>query len=128
MVGGKYKSTAPRWTPGFDLSTVPDEALLAESARRLRARQKVPPHAKVLRQCPHCLRAFGAREMREHRPVCPRRGAKPEARPGWTLRKVVSAEEQDARSQRYWRSLLPGERIAATWELSEAAYSIRKAR
>ncbi len=115
------------WTPTFDTKTGPDDILLTESTKRLRARQVVAPRPKVIRQCPHCLQPFGAREMRKHLPVCPNR-ATPLSNPraAWTLRKVTDPEEQDARTYRYWQSLPIGDRIVATWELSEAAYSIQK--
>jgi hypothetical protein len=117
-----------RWTPKFDITSVPDNVLLAESARRLRARQVTAPRPKVLRQCPHCLQPFGAREMRKHLPVCPKRqNPVTNARANWTVREVSEPEEQDARAYRYWQSLPVGDRILATWELTEAAYSIRKA-
>lgn len=120
------RSRTPRWSPRFDLSTVPDDVLLAESARRIRARQSAPPRAKVLRQCPHCSQPFGARELRAHVPGCRKRKAQAPLRAGWTGRKVKDADEQDARTYRYWRSRTPGERIEATWELTEAAYSIKR--
>lgn len=46
---------------------------------------------------------------------------------GWTIRKIEDAEDQDARTYLYWRGRSPGERIVATWELTEAAYSIKRA-
>ena len=115
------------WTPKFDITTIPDDVLLTESARRLRGRQVVAPRPKVLRQCPHCLKPFGARELRKHLPACPNRD-KPldNPRAGWTLRRVTDPEEQDARAYRYWQSRPVGDRIVATWELTEAAYSIQK--
>lgn len=115
------------WTPKFDITSVPDDILLPESSRRLRARQVAAPRAKVLRQCPHCLQPFGARELRRHVPACPNRG-NPVVNPraGWTVRKITDIEEQDARALRYWQSLPVGDRIAATWELSQAAHSIQK--
>ena len=116
-----------RWTPKFDIMTVPDDVLFAESARRQRARQIDPPRPKVLRQCPHCFQPFGAREMREHVPACPNRSNPIQSeRAGWTVRKVTDPAEQDARTYRYWQSLPVGERIIATWQLTEAAYSIQK--
>lgn len=111
----------------IDLSKVPDDVLLAESARRLRARQTMPPRAKVLRQCPHCSHAFGARELRAHVPGCRKRKPQTPLRAGWTGRKVKSADEQDEQAHLYWKSRTPGERIVATWELTEAAYSIKRA-
>ena len=118
-----------RWTAKFDITTVPDAVLLAESGRRLRARQTVAPRPKVLRECQHCLQPFGAREMRKHLPVCPNRdNPVTTPHPGWTLRKVTAPDDQDARTYRYWQRLPVGDRIVATWELTEAAYSIEKAR
>jgi hypothetical protein len=125
----RYRRGKPMtdWTPEFNISTVPDDILLTENARRLRARQVVAPRPKVLRQCPHCFQPFGARELRKHAPCCPHRENLVDSpRAGWTLRKVTDPEEQDARTYRSWQSLPAGDRIVATWELSEAAYSIQK--
>lgn len=117
------------WTPHFDITTVPDDVLLAESARRLRARQTVPPRAKVLRQCPHCREAYGARDLRRHRPVCPKRKSPVDiSRAQWTLRKVTDPKEQQRETYCYWQSLPISERLAAIGELTEAAYSIQKVR
>jgi hypothetical protein len=117
-----------RWTPSFDIATVPDDVLLSESARRLRARQAVSPRPKVLRQCEHCLQPFGAREMRKHLPMCPkRRNPATSDRAEWAVRKHRSSDAQDADAYRYWQSLPVGARIVGTWELTEAANSIRKA-
>lgn len=121
-----HRQNPTRWSPAFDISTVPDGVLLRESARRLRARQAVAPRAKVLRQCSHCLQAFGARELRRHLPTCPNRKKQAPTRLGWTVRKAVDAIDQDLRAYRYWQSLPLGDRILATWELTEAAYSIKR--
>jgi|SRR5579884_236224 len=116
-----------RWTQDFDITTVPDEVLLAESARRLRARQVNPPRPKVTRPCEFCQELFGARDMRKHRPVCPKRHDKtPATRPGWTLKRINDPEEQQRETYRYWASRPIGERLAAVWEATEAAYSIQK--
>lgn len=79
-----------------------------------------------MRQCPNCFQAFGAREWRAHIAICSGRETKAEDRGDWAVRKLTDADEQDARAYRYWQSRSPGERIVATWELSEAAYSIKK--
>jgi hypothetical protein len=121
-----HRQKAARWAPGFDISTVPEDVLLRESAVRLRARQTSAPRAKVFRQCPHCLQAFGARDLRAHLPSCRKRGKPVPARAGWTVTKGVGVEEQEARTYRYWQGLPPGDRILATWELTEAAYSIKR--
>ena len=84
------------WTPHFDITTIPDEVLLRESARRLRARQLRSPRAKVLRQCPKCGEPFGARELRKHLPRCVQptvNGMR--LNPSRAVRKVTSAEEQE---------------------------------
>jgi hypothetical protein len=44
------------------------------------------------------------------------------------IRKIISLEDQDAENYRYWQSRPIGERLAAVCEVTEAAYSIRKAR
>jgi hypothetical protein len=80
-----------RWTPQFDILTVPDDVLLSESARRLRMRQVDAPRPKVLRPCPYCLQSFGARELRDHRPICPNRhNPLHSARAARTIRKMAS--------------------------------------
>jgi len=46
----------------------------SEAGRLLQARRKIRRNAGVvLRNCEFCGAAFGAREMRRHRPVCPAR-------------------------------------------------------
>lgn len=40
---------------------------------RDRASRKKQPRAKVKRPCPTCRRMFGARELREHQPRCPKK-------------------------------------------------------
>jgi hypothetical protein len=117
----------PGWTPHFDITTIPDEVLLRESARRLRARQLRSPRAKVLRQCPKCGEPFGARELRKHLPQC----AQPTVNgmrlnPSRVVRKVTSVEEQEAENYRYWQSIPIGDRLVAVCELTEAAYAIRE--
>lgn len=117
-----------RWTPAFDITTIPDDVLLSESARRIRAKQMTSPRPKVLRQCEHCLQPFGAREMRQHLPLCPeRKNPTAPVRKGWTLRELRSTDDQEADTYRYWQSLPVGDRIVGTWELTKAANSIRKA-
>ena len=114
------------WTPHFDITTIPDEVLLRESARRLRARQLRSPRAKVLRQCPKCGEPFGARELRKHLPQCVEPAAKGmRLNPRRVVRKVSSVEEQEAENYRYWQSLPVGDRLVAVCELTEAAYAIR---
>ena len=115
------------WTAKFDITTIPDDVLLRESARRLRARQLCSPRAKVLRQCPKCGEPFGARELRKHLPRC----VKPAVNgmslnPNRVVRKVASVEEQEAENYRYWQSIPVGDRLVAVCELTEAAYAIRE--
>lgn len=116
-----------RWTPDFDLTTIPDSVLLTESARRIRAMQIASPRPRVLRQCEHCLKPFGAREMRKHLPLCPERNNPgTPGRKGWTVRKLGTTDEQNVDAYRYWQSLPVGDRIVGTWELTKSANSIRK--
>ena len=116
------------WTPHFDITTIPDDLLLRESARRLRARQLHSPRAKVLRQCPKCGEPFGARELRKHLPQCVQPAGKGlRLNPSRAVRKVSSVEEQEAENYRYWQSIPAGERLVAVCELTEAAYAIRGA-
>ena len=115
------------WSPDFDLSTIPDHFLHGESARRRRAKQTQPPRSQIKRPCEFCQELFGARNMRKHRPVCPKRHDRTSVtRPGWTLKRVTDPEQQQREMYRYWRSRPVGERLAAVWEVTEAAYSIQK--
>ena len=114
----------PGWTPHFDITTIPDDVLLRESARRLRARQLRSPHAKVLRQCPKCGEPYGARELRKHLPQCVQPALRLNL--GRVVRKVSSLEEQEAENYRYWQSIPVGDRLVAVCELTEAAYAIRE--
>jgi hypothetical protein len=60
----------------FDMSTIPDDVLWAEvGRRRVAVRPADSGHGKpkVLRPCPDCGIKFGAREMKAHRPRCPKR-------------------------------------------------------
>ena len=117
----------PGWTPHFDITTIPDDVLFRESARRLRARQLRSPRAKVLRQCPKCGDPFGARELRKHLPQCVEAAVKGRRlNPSRVVRKVTSVEEQEAENYRYWQSIPVGDRLAAVCELTEAAYAIRE--
>ena len=116
-----------QWTPRFDMRTVPDEVLFAESARRMRARQKTPPRAEVLRPCPKCGKPYGARKLRAHIPSCTGK-AVTSPNPNRMIRKITSLKGQDAENYRYWQSLPVGDRLAAVCEVTEAAYSIQKIR
>jgi len=42
-----------------------------------------------------------------------------------TLRKFSSHEEQQAETYRYWQSRPAGERLAAVWEATLAAWSVK---
>jgi len=123
----KPENAMTHWTNGFDMGTVPDEVLFAESARRMRARQKIPPRAEVLRPCPKCGAPYGARKLRAHIPGCMGTGITKE-NPNRVIRKISNPEDQDAENYRYWQSLPIGERLAAVCEVTEAAYSIQKVR
>jgi hypothetical protein len=117
------------WTRDFDITTIPDDVLLAESAKRLRARQGEGPRPKVLRQCEYCQRSFGAREIRKHLPRCPKRKKAVEhSRANWTLQKVTDTKEQQRETYRYWQSRPISERLSAIGEVTEAAYSIQRIR
>ena len=117
----------PGWTPHFDITTIPDDVLLRESARRLRARQVRSPRAKVLRQCPKCGEPFGARELRKHLPQCVQPALNGmRLNPSRVVRKVSSVEEQEAENYRYWQSIPVRARLVAVCELTEAAYAIRE--
>ncbi len=117
----------PGWTPHFDVTTIPDDVLLQESGRRLRARQVRSPRAKVLRQCPKCGEPFGARELRQHLPQCAKPAVKGmKLNPRRVVRRVPNVEEQEAENYRYWQSIPVGARLVAVCELTEAAYAIRE--
>ena len=55
----------------WDFSEVPDEAILSEAGRRQRKKARTRP--KVMHPCKHCGKLFGAKEVREHWPVCPKK-------------------------------------------------------
>jgi hypothetical protein len=42
-----------------------------------------------------------------------------------TLRRVTNLEEQQAETYRYWQSRPLGERLAAVWEVTAAAYAFK---
>ena len=44
-----------------------------------------------------------------------------------TIRRVADPAQQQAETYRYWQSLPIGERLAAVWTVSEAAYSFAAA-
>ena len=44
------------------------------------------------------------------------------------IRKIISREDQEAETYRYWQNLPIGERLAAVCEVTEAAYAIQKVR
>jgi hypothetical protein len=115
------------WTPRFDMRTVPDGVLFAESARRMRARQKTPPRTEVLRPCPKCGAPYGARKLRAHIPSCTGTPVT-SPNPNRMIRKIINLADQDAENYRYWQSLPLGERLAAVCEVTEAAYSLQKVR
>ena len=113
------------WTPRLDMRTVPDEVLFAESARRMRERQKSPPRAEVLRACPKCGEPYGARKLRAHIPGCTGT-AGANQNPNRMVRNITTVQDQEAENYRYWQSVPIGERLAAVCEVTEAAYSLRK--
>ncbi len=107
------------------MRTVPDEVLFAESARRMRARQKTPPRAEVLRPCSKCGEPYGARKLRAHIPGCTGK-AVTNPNPNRMIRKITNLKDQAAENYRYWQSLPIGDRLAAVCEVTEAAYSLKK--
>lgn len=123
----KLKDKTTHLTQRFDIRTVPDDILFAESARRMRARQKTPPRAEVLRPCPKCGQPYGARKLRVHLPGCTGT-AVTNPNPNRIIRKIINRDDQEAENYRYWQSLPIGERLAAVCEVTEAAYSIQKIR
>ncbi len=42
-----------------------------------------------------------------------------------TLHRVTDLDEQDAETYRYWQSLPAGERLAAVWDVTVAAYAFK---
>jgi hypothetical protein len=63
------------YMPRLDMSSIPDDVLYAEVGRRRVAKRPegVGGRPKILHECPDCHREFGAREIRAHRPQCPKR-------------------------------------------------------
>lgn len=54
----------------WDLSEIPDKVIIAEAGRR---RQKLArPKPKVMHDCKYCGKPFGAKEVRQHWPKCPK--------------------------------------------------------
>jgi hypothetical protein len=66
-----------RWTASLDMSTIPDDVLHSEVARRRSAKRgdAVGGRPKTLQSCPYCHTEMGARELRAHRPSCPKRSS-----------------------------------------------------
>jgi len=60
------------YKPSWDISTIPTELIRSEAARRLPRAGRVP-NPKVLRPCPYCGQQMGARELRAHQAICPKR-------------------------------------------------------
>ena len=64
-----------KWSAGFDLSTIPDDVLASEWARRRGAKRRTfgagTGRPKILRTCDNCGMEAGTAEMRRH--VCPAR-------------------------------------------------------
>jgi transcriptional regulator NrdR family protein len=115
-----------RWRAEVDISSIPDEILLAESARRMRSRQVIPLRAKVLRQCPKCGEAYGTSELRKHVPRCvPTVKTSSETNPYRKIRVVSSVEDQEAENYRYWQSLPIEERLSAVAEVTKSAYALK---
>lgn len=54
----------------WNLSSIPEEKFVQERNRRVAAKRKKPPRAKVLKPCPKCGKEFGVRDMRKHIPGC----------------------------------------------------------
>lgn len=55
------------------LSLYTDAEIISEAGKRRRKMQTEPPNPPVLRPCLKCGAEFGAREMRKHMPVCPKK-------------------------------------------------------
>ena len=74
-----------KWTPDIDPTTIPDEVLKAERARRNSAKRTAygagSGRPSVMRPCPKCGTEYSAVEMRKHR--C-----------GKTLAEVFAAEAE----------------------------------
>lgn len=66
-----------RWTASLDMSTIPDDVLHSEVARRRSAKRgdAVGGRPRTLSPCPYCREKFGTRELRTHRPICPSKPA-----------------------------------------------------
>jgi hypothetical protein len=124
----KREDRTVHWSRDFDIHTVPDDVLFAESSRRMRARQKTPPRREVLRPCPRCGELYGARKLRSHLPGCAGTAADRYLNRNRMIRKITNTADQDAENYRYWQSRPIGERLAAVCEVSEAAFSIQKVR
>lgn len=51
------------------------QPFVSEWFSRQRRNRTHQPRAKVKRPCPLCKRMFGARELKEHKPHCPKKAA-----------------------------------------------------
>lgn len=62
------------WSDSIDPSTIPDDVLHGEAARRRSAKRQTygagTGRPKTLRPCPNCTKPFGAAELRRHLPQC----------------------------------------------------------
>lgn len=61
-----------KYTPNWDLTSIPEPEFVAERNRRIAVNRETPARAKVLRPCSMCGKEFGAREMLKHIPRCPK--------------------------------------------------------
>jgi hypothetical protein len=60
------------WHPSWDLSTIPDQLLQSEAARRNVAKRKVFGGPQpVMHRCIWCKEEKTAREVRKHQGKCP---------------------------------------------------------
>jgi hypothetical protein len=56
-----------------EMTTQELKPFVSEWFRRDLAARKRRPRAKIKRPCPHCNRPFGARDLKAHKPRCPKR-------------------------------------------------------
>lgn len=74
----KFTGGSMRYSPHWDLTTIPDAPLYAEAARRRSAKrgEKVGGRPTKPKTCPFCAGSFGSRALRAHLPLCLSRPAR----------------------------------------------------
>jgi len=70
-----------KYRDSWELPTIPDEVFWPEVGRR-RYQMGGGGRPKTLRPCEYCGQQYSAREMRKHKPLCPKRPNSRKAKKG----------------------------------------------